>query len=148
MKVVIADASCLILFTNIERLDLLEKLYKDIWITKEVEVEYGLAIPPYITVHEPIDSGRQQALMLILDPGEAGSIALAAENPECQIIIDEKKGRRVALALGLEVTGSLGVIIEAASRGFIETNSDLLEKLDTSGFRLSRKLKEKLYRGS
>jgi predicted nucleic acid-binding protein len=110
-----------------------------------VEAEYGLSIPSFITIHEPVDSGRQQALMLFLDPGEASSIALAAENPGCQIIIDEKKGRRIALALGLEVTGTLGLLIEASSSGLIEADSSLLEKLDQSGFRLSPALKEKLY---
>ena len=148
MKVVIADASCLILFTNIQRLDVLEKLFSVLWITDEVKDEYGLPIPSFISIHEPIDSGRRQALMLLLDRGEASSIALAAENPGCQIIIDEKKGRRIALALGLEVIGTLGVLIEASSIGFFEADSSLLEKLDQSGFRLSPELKKKLYRDS
>lgn len=148
MKVVIADTSCLILFTNIGRLDVLEKLFSELWITKEVNEEYGLAIPSFISVHEPVDSGRQDALMIMLDRGEASSIALAAENPGCQIIIDEKKGRRIALALGLDVTGTLGVLVEASSRGLIEADSNLLEKLDQSGFRLSAALKERLYNDS
>lgn len=37
MKVVIADASCLIIFTNIQRLDVLEKLFGELWITEEVK---------------------------------------------------------------------------------------------------------------
>jgi predicted nucleic acid-binding protein len=146
MKVVVADASCLILFTNIQRLDVLEKLFGELWITHEVKDEYGLAIPSFISIREPVDLGRQQALKLLLDPGEASSISLAAENPGCRIIIDEKKGRRIALALGLDVTGTLGVLIEASKKGFIETDSDLLEKLDQHGFRLSASLKEMLFK--
>ena len=137
MKVVIADASCLILFANIRRLDILEKLFGELWITKDVEAEYGLPIPSFISIREPVDKGRQQALMLLLDSGEASSIALAAENPGCQIIIDERKGRRVALALGLDLTGTLGLRIEASAQGFITADSDLLDSLDRSGFRLS-----------
>ena len=137
MKVVIADASCLILFANIRRLDILEKLFGELWITKDVEAEYGLPIPSFISIREPVDKGRQQALMLLLDSGEASSIALAAENPGCQIIIDERKGRRVALALGLDLTGTLGLLIEASAQGFITADSDLLDSLDRSGFRLS-----------
>jgi predicted nucleic acid-binding protein len=147
MKVVIADASCLILFANIRRLDILEKLFGELWITKEVEAEYGLPIPSFISIREPVDKGRQQALMLLLDPGEASPIALAAENPGCQIIIDERKGRRVALALGLDVTGTLGLLIEASAQGFITADSDLLDSLDRSGFRLSSELKKKLQGG-
>jgi hypothetical protein len=146
MKVVVADASCLILFTNIQRLDVLEKLFGELWITHEVKDEYGLAIPSFISIREPVDLGRQQALKLLLDPGEASSISLAAENPGCRIIIDEEKDRRIALALGLDLTGTLGVLIEASKKGFIETDSDLLEKLDQHGFRLSASLKEMLFK--
>lgn len=145
MKVVIADTSCLILFSNLQRLDVLKNLFSEIWITKEVETEYGLTVPHFISIHEPVDSDREQALMLHLDRGEASSIALAIENPGCRIIIDERKGRRVALALGLDVTGTLGVLIEAARRGLIAADSGLLEKLDESGFRLSSDLRKKLY---
>lgn len=146
MKVVIADASCLILFTNIQRLDVLEKSFSELWITKEVETEYGLPIPSFISIHEPVDSVRQQELMLLLDRGEASSIALAVENPGCQIIIDEKKGRRIALAMGLEVTGTLGVLIEASDKGLIEADSELLRRLEDAGFRLSSELRMKLYK--
>lgn len=145
MKVVIADASCLILLTNIQRLDVLENLFGELWITKEVETEYGLAVPHFITIHEPDNSDREEALMLHLDRGEASSIALAMENPGCLIIIDERKGRRVALALGLDVIGTLGVLIEAANRGLIAANSSFLDALEASGFRLSSDLKKKLY---
>ena len=145
MKVVIADASCLILFTNIQLLEVLRDLFSVLWITEEVEAEYGLVLPAFISVHRPTDRDRQQTLQLILDPGEASSIALAEENPGCRIIIDERKGRRVALALGLDVTGTLGVLLEASNRGLIDADSKLLEKLNASDFRLSPDLKKRLF---
>lgn len=145
MKVVIADASCLILFTNIRQLDVLEKLFGELWITAAVKDEYALAIPSFVTVHEPADLERQNELMIVLDEGEASSIALAVENPGCRIIIDEKKGRRIALGLGLNVTGTLGILIEASSKKFIRADRSLIDELDHFGFRLSAELKEKLF---
>ena len=71
MKVVIADASCLILLTNIDRLDILASLYDDIRITGAVLEEYGLTPPEFVSVHDAIDTKCQQALALVLDPGEA-----------------------------------------------------------------------------
>ena len=148
MKVVIADASCLILFTNIDHLDVLEKLFGEIWITSKVQEEYGLPLPAFLAVHDPKDTEGQKTLSQILDEGEASSIALAVENPGSQIIIDEKKGRSIALSMGLDVTGTLGVLIEASNRGLIQLDRSLADDLDRVGFRLSSTLKERLLRGN
>lgn len=91
MKIIIADTSSLILLTNIGRLNLLEYLFGEVWVTNEIAKEYGTELPSFISVHDPKDIKKQRELLLIVDEGEAASIALAIENPGCQIIIDEKK---------------------------------------------------------
>ena len=48
----------------------------------------------------------------ILDPGESSAIALALKEKSI-LIIDEKKGRRVAVSVGLKITGSAGILIAA-----------------------------------
>jgi len=77
----------------------------------------------------------------MLDPGEANSIALAVENPGCRIIIDEKKGRRIAKTLGLDLIGTLGVLTEAAKMHLIKADIELVQELDRLGFHLSNDLK-------
>lgn len=144
MKVVISDASCLILFTNINRLALLEQLFGEILITSAVADEYRLALPAWISIHEPLDRGRIDALSLSLDLGEATSLALALENPGCRIIVDEKKGRRVAKALGLDVIGTLGVLLEASEKELVAVDQELIDLLDKVSFRLSAHLKKRL----
>lgn len=144
MSVVISDASCLILFTNIDRLDILKSLFDEIWATTSVKEEYKLPLPDFVTVHDPLDTGRRDALKLILDQGEASAIALAAETPDSKIIIDEKKGRRIATQMGLDVTGTVGVLVEAAAVGLIRRDQDLATKLDLVGFRLSARLRNLL----
>ena len=148
MKVVIADASCLILLTNLDQLDTLRKLYGEIWITEAVSLEYRLPLPSFISIHDPSDHEQLDALLKTLDAGEASSIALAIENPGCRIIIDEKKGRRVALSLGLDLTGTLGVLTEAAKRNFIKIDSLLIRKLEDVGFHLSDDLRAEFLSGS
>ncbi len=148
MKVVIADASCLILLTNLDQLDTLRKLYGEIWITDVVRVEYRLPLPSFISVHNPTDHTRLDGLLQTLDAGEASSIALAIENPGCRVIIDEKKGRRVALAFGLDLTGTLGVLTEAAKGNLINIDSKLIERLEELGFRLSNELRDEFLSGS
>ena len=142
MKVVIADASCLILLTNIGKIGLLAKLYREIWITDEVKNEYRLNLPSFISIHNPTDNERLDSLLLSLDPGEASAIALALENPGCKIIIDEKKGRRVARSLKLDLTGTLGVLDEAAKAGHLKLDIEIIENLENHGFHMSDELKK------
>lgn len=147
MRVVIADASCLILLTNLEKLDILAKLYGEVWITEAVKTEYRLLLPTFISIHNPTDNQQLDSLLKSLDPGEASSIALAIENPGCRIIIDEKKGRRVALSMGLDLTGTLGVLSEAAKVDLLKIDAEVVRKLEILGFRLSNELKEEFLSG-
>jgi predicted nucleic acid-binding protein len=55
-----------------------------------------------------------------LDPGEADAISLAKELTAAAVLIDERKGRRVAERLGLAVIGTLAVIELAAERKLLE----------------------------
>lgn len=147
MKVVIADASCLILLTNIDKLDLLASLYGEVWITDAVRLEYGLHPPPFVSIQKPTDVDQLNSLRESLDEGEASSIALALENPGCRIIIDERKGRRIALAMGLDLTGTLGVLTYAAKRGLLVIDHQLVTELEIHGFRLSTNLKNEFLSG-
>ena len=147
MKVVIADASCLILLTNIDKLDTLGQLYGEIWITDEVGAEYRLPLPPFISLQNPTGLTLFNELLLKLDPGEASSIALAIENPGCKIIIDEKKGRRVALSMGLDLTGTLGVLNDASKNKLIKIDHQLIEMLENNGFYISSELKNEFLLG-
>lgn len=76
----------------------------------------------------------------LLGPGEAAAITLAWINrPECSLVLDERRGRIVAKALGLPVTGLLAILVEAAISGELELE-DALARLLATGFRLSGSL--------
>ncbi len=73
----------------------------------------------------------------VLGPGEASAITLAWNHrPASILILDEKRGRSVATALGLAITGTTAVIADAAQAGLIVFD-DAVQKLQTTGFRLS-----------
>lgn len=63
-KIIIADTSCIILFTNIEELDLLKALYSEIVITPEISDEYGKPLPEWIIVKDVSDKPKQDILAL------------------------------------------------------------------------------------
>ncbi|MEK6478454.1 hypothetical protein WJR50_13000 [Catalinimonas sp. 4WD22] len=101
-QIIIADASCLIGLKNIEQIELLQKVYHKVIITPEVKSEFGEPLPEWIAVEDATDPVRLSILELELDKGEASAIALALENKNSLLIIDEGKGRRVATRLGIK----------------------------------------------
>lgn len=143
-QTVIADASCLIILQNIKRLDLLESLFGEIFITRVVEAEFGLSLPNWIKVETVQDLTRQTLLEINLDKGEASSITLCLEKTDCLLVIDERKGRRIAKQLNLKIVGTLGIIIKAKESGLIDSLSEILDELESVGFHLSKNLKDKL----
>jgi predicted nucleic acid-binding protein len=142
--IIVADASCLIVLQNIGELPLLQKLFGEIIITEEVSKEFGAPLPEWIKILTVVNTAEKKLLSVLLDKGEASSIALALEIVDSILIIDEKKGRRIARELGLITIGTLGVILKAKEKGLIESIANLIKQLELAGFYLSQNLKEKL----
>jgi len=141
-NLIIADTSCLILLQKINELSILEKLYTSVSITPQIAEEYGTTLPDWIRIEIPGDRNYQEILETSLDPGEASAIALALENKNSLLIIDDLKGRRIAVKLGLKITGSLGVLISAKKSGQLKSIKPIIEKIRASDFRISAKLEE------
>lgn len=142
--VVISDTSCLIALDRISQLDLLQQLFQQIVTTREVKEEFGKELPEWIRVIEVQNQGKIQELEAVLDKGEASAIALALETEKSQLIIDEKKGRKVAQGLKIEIIGTLKVILMAKQKGIIQSARPVIEDLQKAGFRFSQKIESKL----
>jgi len=136
-KIIISDTSCLIILTNIGELDLLRRLYGQVLTTPEVAAEFSEMLPEWIEINAPTDKYRQKILELQIDKGEASAIALALEISDSIIILDDQKARKVAEKLGLEITGTIGVIIKAKLQGIIPSIKPVLAKIRKTDFRLS-----------
>jgi predicted nucleic acid-binding protein len=54
-----------------------------------------------------------------LEVGEAEAIALARQLSATWFLTDDATARVFAIALGLEVHGSLGIVLWAAARGYL-----------------------------
>jgi predicted nucleic acid-binding protein len=74
-----------------------------------------------------------------LDPGEQEAIALARSAGASLVLLDEKRGRQAARDLGLEVSGTLGVLDRAARRGLVDL-ADSLKRLERTTFRTTPRL--------
>ena len=78
-NIIISDTSCLIILTKINALELLPKIYKTIYTTVEVTLEFGTPLPDWVCVLNISNTSRQKEFEKIVDPGEASTIALACE---------------------------------------------------------------------
>src|ERR1700743_2084222 len=117
--VVIADTSCFIILSNINELDLLQKVYGTIITTPDIAREFAEYLPDWVTIKSPKDLQKQQILELQIDKGEASAIALALEIHGSTIILDDLQARILAEQLGILITGTIGVIIKAKINGII-----------------------------
>ena len=139
-RAIISDTSCIILLDKIGELGILKKLFGTIITTPEVAKEFGQALPVWFEVQQPKDKNCQLIIEASVDKGEASAIALAIELKNSLLIIDDLKGRKLAIELGLAIIGTIGVIVDAKLEGIIPSVKQILRKMRTTNFRISEQL--------
>lgn len=75
-----------------------------------------------------------------LGSGEAAAIALARAI-SCAVLLDDRAGRAHAMRSGATVTGTLGVLVGLARSGRIDRLGPVLDRLETTGFRMTPELR-------
>ena len=143
-QTIISDTSCLILLDNIGELSLLNQLFGNIITTPEVAKEFGKNLPDWFEFRQASNKQFQKILEDTIDEGEASAIALAIEMKNCLLIIDDLKGRKFAHELGLHVTGTLGIIIDAKISGIIPSVKPILQKIKSTNFRITESLEAQI----
>jgi predicted nucleic acid-binding protein len=89
------------------------------------------------TIEKIQDKYRQQLLEMQIDNGESSAIALALETHGSTVILDDYRAPKIAEQLGVNYTGTIGVIIKAKLNGAIASIKPLLAKIRETYFRLS-----------
>jgi predicted nucleic acid-binding protein len=83
-----------------------------------------------------------------LGRGESEVISWANRNPRYEAIIDDRAARRCASALGLQVRGTIGVLLAAKKSGLIPALAPVRGLAKDSGFRISDTLLDKAPRST
>ena len=152
---IISDTTPIISLIIINRIDLLEKLFGEVIVpeavfrelttnsvfTNEAEIVKKSSFLKTTAVQNRKSLEILQAASG-LDDGESEAIILADELKSDVLIIDERKGRKVAQNLGIKITGTVGVLIQAHDEKMISTEDikTYLDQLKDSNIRLSDSL--------
>lgn len=144
--IVVSDTSPLTALLTVGQADLLPKLFHEVVIPQAVETELRRShssLPVWLKVLPVHDLAKAKTYSLVVDQGEAEAIALAEEIKADRLLIDERKGRRLAREHGLPVVGLLGVVLLAKQTKLIPSARKLLDALDReAGVYLGDDLKE------
>lgn len=153
---VVSDTSVLCYLTLISCVEVLPRRFGTVTIPSKVAEEclhprapekLGALLqmpPPWLRI-APAASARAPGAER-LDPGEAAAIALAVERHADLLLIDERIGRRIAIDAGLAVAGTLGILGDAASRGWLSFDATVARLLGETNFRASAEVIDRLRR--
>lgn len=155
MIVVVADTSPLNYLIQINGDHVLPTLYERVLVPSAVveELRHPNAaaavgawlshIPPWLVVREVAEPA--EAPLARLDPGERQAIQLAKREHADLLLMDEKLGVRIAREHGFAVTGTVGVLLQAAKRGLLDIDT-ALANLRATDFRCSARVLEEVQR--
>jgi len=136
---VVADASVLIAFARIRRLELLRLLYGTVLMgpvvkTETVDQGRAAAAPGAEELQRALDEGWLRVVRLSakerrfmegllrstrLDEGEGEALALAHAR-DLLVLVDDKEARAVAAAMRLSYLGSAGALLEGLGQGHLD----------------------------
>jgi len=151
-RLVISNTTPIINLAEIDRLDILESLFGNIVIPPAVRDELTEKGSLFKRAAEAAASGRFKIVppadkLLVkgfsgsVHRGEAECLALAMENPESLLLLDDLAARNLAATSELTFTGTLGCLVEAKSQGLIDKVLPLLGELRSAArFWISQEL--------
>lgn len=153
MTVWVVDTSPLIFLAKLGHLDLLREGADTVYIPRAVLEEVRAkpdaaaqsierACQTWLSVRPVGDRQAVEIVQADLDLGEAEVIALAREVGADRVVMDDLDARRFARRLGLEMIGTVGLLLAARLRGELPSIRQEIERLESLGLRVASSLVE------
>ena len=152
MSVVICNTSPIQYLYQADVLELLPALTGQVYIPEAVvaELEEGrrrnVLLPALEDlswlVVRPVRDRTLLPLVTHLGDGEKEVLALGLETQDALLLLDDRDARRYARTLGLEITGTLGLLLRAKERGILDAVQPVLDRLQSLRFRLNVRTRE------
>jgi len=147
--VIIGDSSALVALAVVNQLELLEKLYDNLYIPEAVFNEVTqIGKPQSDKLRQFLQRKVKQVDLTLtqlgLGLGELEAITLYKKLDADVLLIDDNRAKKYASLNGVKVIGSLGILIKAKEKGHIEKVKPLLDEIQKSKVYISMKLIEKV----
>jgi predicted nucleic acid-binding protein len=133
--ILIADSSALIALAIVDQLDVLEKLFGEVYVPRAVYDEISKTnkaesrkLSAYCN-DKVVDIQSRADFNVSLGRGESEAIVLYAELEADFLLCDDKKAKKFARSFGLNVIGSLGILLKAKEAKLIDRLAPLIEIL-------------------
>jgi predicted nucleic acid-binding protein len=146
--ILVADCSALIALSVCNSLGLLEHLFDTVVVPETVYNEAtqsdkmeAQALKVFLKGKvRQVDLRQYVFLDAFADAGETEAMLLYKQISADKLLIDDRRGRKVAKINHISTIGSLGVLLAAKEKGFIAEVSPLLRQIENSDIYLSTKL--------
>lgn len=130
--IVVSDTSPITALITIGEFRLLNEIFGEVVIPPAVERELLAEhpkLPTGLRVIQVRNANQVTAYRAMVDAGEAEAIQLAKEVGADRLLIDDAKGRKLAMAEGLAIVGLVGIVLLAKRNGRVGSARDVLERL-------------------
>jgi len=143
--ILIADSSALIALAVIDKLEILDRLFGNVYIPRAV---YNEIIKEHKESSIKLQSYAQDRVLDIssninfnvsLGLGESEAIILYKEQNADYLLCDDKKAKKFAKSFGINVVGSLGVLLRAKEEGYIKQLTPSIDRLRDSTIYIDEK---------
>ena len=147
--IVVCNSTAIIGLAKIGRLNLLEQIYKEIYIPEAVFFEVANKDKPgsdeienakWIKRETVKDTRTVEFLIAEFGLGEAEALVLGKELNADLLILDDEKARTAAISAGFRIIGLVGILLLAKHLGLIPLIKPLLEELRSKKFRLGDRI--------
>lgn len=157
-KEIVVNTTPWIAISACGQIELLKRLYANVYIPDHVNKEIMSGGKQGTGVHElkscewvkveAVSDMEKVSLLSELDQGEAEVIILAKEKGIKQVLIDERVARLQAKVFGLEVIGTLGLLLKAKKKGLIPAIKPLVQKILEHGIWIKDEIVEGILKES
>ena len=150
--IVISNSTPMILLQKVGQLELLKSLYSEIYIPEAVYKEVIIDSAgknkddDFISAHDWIkiikiqDTKSKKLFKTSLHEGEVETILLALEMSADLCLLDDLLARKYAKSVGINISGTLGVLITAKNKSYVKEVKPILEQLLSAGMYINAKL--------
>jgi len=153
----VVDTSPLIFLSKLGHLDLLHTYADTVWVPQAVMSEIQAkrddvthaneqASQSWLLVRRVDNRQAVEILQAELGPGEAEAIAVAMETHADKVVMDDLDARRFARRVGLDIVGTMGLLLAARLRGDIPSLREEMARLQVLGFYVAPPLAEAILR--